>query len=91
MAAAAPPVHTVRQAMILCGVDDVAAWNQTTQAERIAEEIFADNFESCMDISMIQLEDDFKSFADLRANQGQIKLRVGTKKKIKAFIQWSRD
>ena len=38
--AAVPPVYTVRQAMICCGVNDVDLFEGCTKAQRIAEEIF---------------------------------------------------
>jgi hypothetical protein len=34
---------------------------------------------------------EFKTHSDLTANQGQIRLLPGTKRNIKAFIQWARD
>src|SRR6056300_1082931 len=88
---AAPPVFTVRDAIAVCGVGNVSLWNGATKAEHIADEIFTNEFETCLDITMDDLTEAFKTFADLRQNQGQIKLTVGMKKKIKGFIQWTRD
>src|SRR5210317_1554333 len=77
---AAPPVFTVRDAIAVCGVDNVTQRNGATN-----------EFETCLDITMDDLMEAFKNFADLRQNQGQIKLTVRMKKKIKGFIQWTRD
>ena len=84
-------IQTVLDAMILCGVDNVAMFMGETQAQRIASEIFDDSFESCMDISFKDLDEHFKTYSDLTAVQGQIRIRPGIRKNIKAFVQWSRD
>lgn len=90
-AAVPPPLHTVREAMTVCGVNDVDQWQGQTKAQRIASEIFNDDFNSCMDLSISDLSEDFKTFSELLANAGRIRLTVGIKKKIKGFIQWCRD
>jgi hypothetical protein len=46
---ALPPQYTVYNAIMLCGVIDPTYFNGTTKAERIATEIFDDDFQSCMD------------------------------------------
>ena len=67
-------IQTVLDAMILCGVDNVAMFMGETQAQRIASEIFDDSFESCMDISFKDLDERFKTYSDLTAAQGQIRI-----------------
>lgn len=89
--AALPPIFTVRDALALCGVDDNALFGGETAAQRMAEGLFANTFMGCMDKSMTELKDDFDTFSALTAAQGQIRLTPTTKKKIKAFIQWTRD
>ena len=94
MAAAPPaiiPVFTVYNAMVICGCDDAIAFNGATQAERIATDIFDDNYESCIDKSYDDLDEDLKSYSVLTVANGQIRLKPRIKKNIKAFIQWSRD
>ena len=45
-----------------------------------------------MDLSFKQeLDEHFKTYSDLTVAQGQIRLRPGTRKNIKAFVQWTRD
>ena len=83
--------NTVYDAMVLCGVDDVARFNGDTASERIATEMFDDDFRSCVDKTMSEVEDDLKSWSTLTINQGQIRLSPGIKKRLKAFIQWCRD
>ena len=62
MAAAPPPVFTVRQAMALCGLNDVQQWNRQTAAQRIASEVFADDFSLVMVKSPTELNDEFNHF-----------------------------
>ena len=87
-----PPTFSVKDAMVLCGVQDAArAGVAGTDAERIASNLFNNDFNSCMDYDTEELKDDLKSFTDLRANQGRIVLLPIVKKRIRAFIQWTRD
>jgi Reverse transcriptase (RNA-dependent DNA polymerase) len=91
-----PPVpvaapFTIKDALVLCGVDDHTMFQYQTQATRIAEGIFSNSFADCMDKSMKDLKDDFESFATLNVNQGQIRLNPAVKKRIRALIQWARD
>jgi hypothetical protein len=60
------------------------------QAERIAEDIFDNLFTSCLDITFKELDEHFKTYSELSAAQGQIRVRPGTRKNIKAFMQWTR-
>jgi hypothetical protein len=85
------PVFTVRNAMIACGVNDEALFDGDTPAQRIAADLFGDDFSTCMDKSYEELNQEFKTYSDLTQNQGQIRLMPGTKRLIKAFIQWARD
>jgi hypothetical protein len=45
------PVFTVRNAMIACGVNNEALFDGDTPAQRIAADLFGDDFATCMDIS----------------------------------------
>ena len=62
-----------------------------TKAERMASDLFNDDYVSCMDKTMEELDPEFKSYSDLSANQGQIRLLPGIKNRIRAFIQWTKD
>ena len=90
-AAALPPVFTVHDAMVAAGVNDADNYNGRSSAQRIAADIFDDDFSSCMDKTHEDMESDFKSFSTLTAVQGQIRLLPGVKKRIKAFVQWVKD
>jgi hypothetical protein len=89
--AAIPPAFTVHNAMVACGVNDVALFEGDTPAERIAADLFGGDFATCMDKGLLEIDYAFKTYSDLTANQGQIRLLSGTKRNIKAFIQWARD
>jgi hypothetical protein len=91
MAAAVAP-RTILDAMIACGVDNVALFLRETQAQRLVDGTFDDSFASCLDITFKELDNHFKMYSDLSAAHGQIYiLRPGTRKNIKAFVQWTRD
>ena len=83
--------HTVYDAMVLCGIDDAARYHGDTACVRIVTEMFDDDFNSCMDKTMTEVDSDLKAWSTLTANQGQIRLSPGTKKKLKAFMQWCKD
>ena len=83
-------IHTIEEAPELCGVDNSAVFGQfngQTQVQRIAQDVFDKDFTSCIDKTVSELEDDWKTYAQQTANQGQIRLRPVTKKNIKALIQ----
>ena len=71
MAAALPPLFSVRDAMVAAGVADTDIFNGQSSAARLAEDLFDDEFLSCMDKSHKDLEDNFKSFLTLTQDQGQ--------------------
>ena len=83
--------QTVFDAMVACGVDNAIRFNGATAAMRIAEEVFDNDFMSCIDKDIGEIEEDFKTYAGLTVNQGQIRLHPGTKRQIKAFMQWEKD
>ena len=89
MAAVIP--HTVFNAMVACGIDNVVVFQGQTQAERIAADIFDDTFTTCMDITFKELDEHFKTYSELSVAQGQIRIPPGTRKNMKAFVQWTRD
>jgi hypothetical protein len=68
-------VQTVIDAMIACGVDNETFFMDETQAQRVADDIFDNVFTSCKDITFKELDDHFKTYADLTVAQGQIRLQ----------------
>jgi hypothetical protein len=74
-----------------CGDDNAVRFMDQTQDERFAEDVFDVRFASCMDLTFKELDDHFKTYADLTAAQRQIRVRPGARKNIKAFVQWTRD
>ena len=84
-------VLTVVDAMIACGVENDGLFMNETQAQRLASDIFGDQFTSCLDVTFKELDEHFKTYSDLTVAQGQIRVRPGTRKNIKAFVQWTRD
>ena len=90
-ATGANPPFTLAKAMFDCGIVDAALFDGDMRASRIATELFGYEFTSRMDKTYVELDNDLKSYSTLTATHGQIRLTPGHKKKIKAFIQWTRD
>ena len=86
-----PTVYTVKEAMTECGVNDTDLFEGKTPAVRMAEDLFSNDFQTCMDKTHEELDSDFKTYSDLTQAQGQIRITPGIKKNIKAFLQWARD
>ena len=84
-------VNTVHDAMVACGVDNITQFHNQTSAQRIAEDVFDNDFMSCIDKDVSDLEEDLKTYSGVTVAQGQIRLLPGTKRHIKAFIQWAKD
>ena len=93
MAAAIPPIpnFTVRDAMVRCGASDTIIFDGRSVAQRLAGDIFLDDFATCMDKTFDEVNSDLKTYSELTVAQGQIRLLPGIKNNIRAFIQWTRD
>ena len=84
-------INTVEEALIICGVNNVLLFQGDTAATRLVTDIFIDTYESMKDKTFAELDADFKSYSDLTAMQGQIRLLPGVKRNIKSLIQWAQD
>ena len=62
--------QTVHDAMVICGVDDDLQYQGLTKAQRMATNLFDDEFDTCMDKTFDELDNDFKSFSDLATPYG---------------------
>ena len=83
--------HSVREALALCGINDVTLLGGQTQAQRIAAEVFGDDFNACKDKEQDELKEDLKSYGQLTVAQGRIRLNPGVKRNVQAFMHWCRD
>ena len=77
--------------MTECDVNDIDNFEGRSQAQRLAEDIFSDEFMTYMYKTHKELDPDFKMYLDLTQAQGQIRIAHGIKKNIHAFVQWSCD
>ena len=85
-------ILTIVDAMVACVVEHDTLFQDETQAQRLASDIFGNHFSACLDVTPFkELDEHFKTYGDLTAVQGRIQVRVGTRKNIKAFVQWTRD
>ena len=83
--------HTVRDAIAACGIDNNNLFDGRMPAQRIATDMFDDEFQSCLDKTNDEIDADIKTYSSLTQLQGQIRLQPGHKKGIRAFVQWSKD
>ena len=65
MTATLSHVFTIRDAMITSDVKDADLINDQSSAERLAEDMFDDNFLTCTNKSQADVEADFKSISSL--------------------------
>ena len=72
-------VFTVLEAIIVCGVDNIQIINNHTPVWRLLDEIFGNDFESRMNKTNKEVENNFKSYSNLTQIQGQIQLLPGCK------------
>jgi hypothetical protein len=84
------PPSTVERAMSDCGVNNINLYEGNTQAQCMATDIFSDDFNTCIDKTNEELDEDFKDYSSLTIANGQIKLSPATKKNIRAFLQWTK-
>ena len=91
MAAPLPPVFTVQQAMIQCGVPDAPLFDRDTPSTRMVIQIFLDSFETTLSITTSEVDDAMTSFTKLAVVNGRIPLQPGVKRRVLAFVQWARS
>ena len=65
-----PTQYTIREAMEECGVNNQDLFENKTQAERLASDLFSDDFNTCMDKTHEELDSDFKTYSDLTQAKG---------------------
>lgn len=91
--AAIPPVNTVLRSLMDCGVENHSngvIWNGESASQRIASKVFNNNFSTCIDITLQDLDDRWKTYSSLTVNEGCIRIKPTTKFRIRAFTEWVR-
>jgi hypothetical protein len=86
-----PPAPSVRSTLVLCGVPDVGLFDGQTPAERMANDIFFEDFLAVLDTNREHITDMIKAYASLTVTNGRIILQPGVSAKIIAMTQWVRD
>ena len=81
-----PQIYTVRDAMVICGLNDTDQFNGMTPAQRFAADIFSNSFVMCLDKTVEEVNNDIKQYATLTQSQGQIRITPGNRQNIQAFI-----
>ena len=54
--------YSVRDALALCGLNNVNLFHGETQAQRVASEVFGDDFHLCRDKTGDELKEDIKAY-----------------------------
>ena len=91
MAALPPQQFTIFDAIIECGIPIIPLFQGLNPAQRVAEEIFNNSFEMCIEKSPKDLKDDFETFSNLPANAGRIRFVPSQKRALQALIQWTKE
>lgn len=68
-------------AMKACGLENA-------KATTITLELFDHKFEACIDITMDDLKENFKSLATILKTDGGVKIAPGPKRKVESFTLW---
>ena len=80
-----PPLPpSVRSTLVLCGVPDIGLFDGKTPAQRMATDIFFDDF-------LDHINDALKAYAALTVTNRRIILQPGVNAKIIAMNQWVPD
>ena len=87
MAAAA--AQTVHRGVALCGINDVNLFQGQTPAQHIVTEMFADQFETMIDITETNVTTNLTLFSQTPAGGGRIRLSPGDKQALFSFIGWT--
>ena len=81
--------NTVQEALVACGVNTINnVVSGQNNSDRMAIDMFGSIFETCIDKTFDDVDDEFLSYSSLTQVQGQIRMTPGTKRKVKGFVQW---
>ena len=87
--AAAVVLNTVEISLELCGVPLGPLFDGETPVQRVANQVFNNSFDICLDILIKDVKDALVSFTKLTAAQGKIPFQPGVKRNVIAFVQWT--
>ena len=69
-------LYSVQDNIASCGISDEVTFDGMSNAERIAQDVFDDQFMACMDITDSELDATFKEYSRLTAEEGRIRLTM---------------
>ena len=82
---------TVIDALEACGVPENIVFNGMNHRERLSNDIFDDTFDTCLTMTIEDLDNDLKIFSGLNVNQGQIRFHPRVQRNIRAMLQWAKE
>ena len=86
-----PRIYTVLEAIITCGFDNVVQRQGLTDAARVANESFDNDFNTSLYLDDTDIISEAKRYASLTQAAGKINWTVPQKNKVKALIFWVQD
>ena len=87
-------LNTITSALALCVLladTNGIIFDGSNSSERIANYVFNDNFNTCIDLKFSDIEKHWKTYIYLTVDEGFIRLRPRTKVNIRAFVHWVRE
>ena len=81
--------NTVVASLIACGVPLLPVFNTQTPAQQVSNNIFLDNFSTCLSISTDEVNDAFVAYTKLSVANRRIPFQPGVKRRVIAFVQLS--
>ena len=83
--------NTVIASLIACGVPLLLVFNGQSPAQRVSNDIFLDDFSTCLSISTDEVNDAFVAYTKLTVPNGRVPFQPGVKRRVIAFVQWVRN
>ena len=77
---------TVRDDMVLCGIDNESLFQGLTPAQSFISDIFSGSFTMCFDKTMDEANHDIKQYTSLTQLQGQIRIAPDIRQNAQAFM-----
>ena len=84
---------TITRALTLCLVladTDGIIFNESNDSDRIANDVFNDNFNTCIDLKFSDIDKHWKTYGSIAVAEVRIRLRPSTNFNIKDFLHWVR-
>jgi len=89
--AAAISLHSIEEALGLCGVPNQPLIGGESPRQRMARQMFVDSYDTVLSVTINKVNDAMTAFTKFAANQGRISVQPRVKRRVTAFVQWARS